>query len=418
MTTALQFENVSKVFRGARTYRALREDIVAGVGRVVGIGRGPRQAVVALEDLSFQVEQGESFGVIGPNGAGKTTLLKLACRISYPTAGTIRVRGRIGALLEVGTGMHPELTGRENIDLYGRILGLSGTQIAGRQEQIIEFAGVADAIDRPVKQYSSGMILRLGFSIAAHLEPDIMVVDEAIAVGDAAFQARCVDRMAALVREGRTLIFVSHDLTAMETLCRRALVLDHGGIAYEGPAAEAVRQYLLDVHANRMRLDPNAIVARSPVTIETVTLLNKQGEETMDFRSGEAITVRLHYNASHPVEGPVFSLMIRDARVGALSQATMLQTGDLPQRLSGRGYVDCTFAALPLRPRTYEIWGSLRRAAASEEVIPHQRLRLFRVLEAGPAGDGTAARNSAFERAPVAIPYSWSFGGVAEPDRP
>src|SRR5205085_12062387 len=184
MTDAVVFEHVSKHFRGGHAYRALRDDIVGALGRVVGIKRGPQQVVRALDDVSLEIPEGQSFALLGPNGAGKTTALKLASRISYPTSGRIRVRGRVGALIEVGTGMHPELTGRENVDLYGRILGLSRRDIRRRFDEIVEFADVGGALEQPVKQFSSGMQLRLGFALAAHLEPDVLLVDEAIAGGD------------------------------------------------------------------------------------------------------------------------------------------------------------------------------------------------------------------------------------------
>src|SRR4051812_30799518 len=179
-------------------------------------GQSRPRGKLALEDVSFTVEEGESVALIGPNGAGKTTALKLLARISRPSAGRIRMRGRLAALIEVSSGLHPELTGRENIWLYGRILGMSRTEIHERFDAIVDFAELADVLDRPVKMYSSGMELRLGFAIASHLDPDIFIVDEALAVGDAGFQVKCVERMTALVREGRTLLFVSHNLQAVE----------------------------------------------------------------------------------------------------------------------------------------------------------------------------------------------------------
>src|SRR5436190_11948129 len=231
MSTAIAFDRVSKHYRGAESYIALRDDLAKVARRVLRRGGRERPVIRALEDVSFTIEEGSSVAVIGLNGAGKTTALKIMTRITYPTAGVVRVRGRVGALLEVGTGMHPELTGRENVALYGRILGLSGQQIAARYEEIVNFAAIGRAIDQPVKQYSSGMQLRLGFAVAAHLEPDVLLVDEAISVGDAGFQYQCVERMSSLVREGRTLVFVSHDMSAIETLCRRAVMLKDGRIA-------------------------------------------------------------------------------------------------------------------------------------------------------------------------------------------
>jgi ABC-type polysaccharide/polyol phosphate transport system ATPase subunit len=190
MTTAIRFDNVTKSYRrSGEDYRALRDDLTRIFTRK---GRSDvRHEVTALRDLSFEIKAGEAVALIGANGAGKSTALKVVSRITYPTAGTVTVRGRVGALIEVGSGLHPELTGRENVQLYGRILGLPGRYVRARFDEVVEFAGLAHAIDRPVKQYSSGMQLRLGFSIAAHLEPEVLIVDEALSVGDAAFQHRC-----------------------------------------------------------------------------------------------------------------------------------------------------------------------------------------------------------------------------------
>src|SRR5438552_504918 len=197
MTIAVSFEHVTKRYsRGGSRYASLRYDLADGrrrLGQRLRGGRPEPRGTLALEDVSFEVQEGESFALIGPNGAGKTTALKLISRISYPTAGRVRVRGRVGALIEVGSGVHPELTGRENIRLFGQILGMSRADIRRRFDEIVEFAELEDVLDTPVKMYSSGMQLRLGFAIAAHLDPDIFVVDEALAVGDAGFQAKFVE---------------------------------------------------------------------------------------------------------------------------------------------------------------------------------------------------------------------------------
>jgi ABC-type polysaccharide/polyol phosphate transport system ATPase subunit len=198
----------------------------------------------ALRGVSFMVDEGEVVGLVGRNGAGKTTLLKILARITEPTAGVARMRGRVGALLEVGTGFHPELTGRENIFLNGAILGMKRRQIRMRFDDIVEFAGVEKFLDTPVKRYSSGMYLRLAFAVAAHVEPDIVVVDEVLAVGDAEFQRRCLGRMSEFAREGRTVFFVSHDLGAIAQMCQRAIWLENGRIEHDGSAAQSIDLYL------------------------------------------------------------------------------------------------------------------------------------------------------------------------------
>src|SRR5271156_304411 len=197
----------------------------------------------ALRDISFEVPQGESLGIVGNNGAGKSSLLKLLSRITAPTSGEIRIRGRLSALVEVGSGFHPELTGRENIFLNGSMLGMTRSEIARRVDSIVEFAGVPEFIDVPVKRYSTGMYVRLGFSIAAHLDPDILLLDEVLAVGDAAFQAKCLDRISELRKTGRTIVFISHDLAAVYRLCDRALLLSHGCILADGPPRQVIDQY-------------------------------------------------------------------------------------------------------------------------------------------------------------------------------
>src|ERR1700734_4322316 len=197
----------------------------------------------ALSDVSFQVEQGEALGIVGHNGAGKTTILRILANIPSPTSGEITVRGRVGALVEGGSGFHPELTGRENIDLHGAILGMRSSEIRRKLDSIIEFSGVGRYIDVPVKRYSSGMYVRLGFSIAAHLEPDILLLDEVLAVGDAAFQAKCLERLAELRRTGRTVVFISHDLSVVYRLWARAILMDHGRVVADGPPRQVIDEY-------------------------------------------------------------------------------------------------------------------------------------------------------------------------------
>jgi ABC-2 type transport system ATP-binding protein/lipopolysaccharide transport system ATP-binding protein len=223
--------------------RSLREAISSSIGRLTTTRR-TRDEIWSLKDVSFTVAEGEAVGVIGRNGAGKSTLLKILSRITEPTSGFTRTRGRVTSLLEVGTGFHAELTGRENVYLNGAILGMSQKDIVRRFDDIVSFAGVERFIDTPIKRYSSGMYLRLAFSVAAHLEPDIMVVDEVLAVGDAEFQARCLKRMETAEQEGRTVVFVSHNLEAIIALCPSCIWLDRGRIVAEGPSPDVVEQYL------------------------------------------------------------------------------------------------------------------------------------------------------------------------------
>jgi lipopolysaccharide transport system ATP-binding protein len=218
-----------------------------------------REYIWALKGISFDVEQGEVVGIIGRNGAGKSTLLKIISRITQPTEGYAQIRGRVGALLEVGTGFHPELTGRENVYLNGAILGMKHAEIESRFEEIVDFAEVHDFLDTPIKHYSSGMHLRLAFAVAAHLNPEILIVDEVLAVGDAAFQRKCMGKVSTVAREGRTVLFVSHNMSAIQDLCTKVILLDKGNIIAQGPVQEIIGRYLSEGTSSTISFDDGAI---------------------------------------------------------------------------------------------------------------------------------------------------------------
>src|SRR5437870_3429424 len=247
---AIRVENLSKRYEiGAakRRHDTLRDQLADGLKALFRNNGQPRQrkeSIWALKDVSFEIKHGEVVGFIGRNGAGKSTLLKILSRITAPTAGHAEVRGRVGSLLEVGTGFHGELTGRENIYLNGSILGMGRREIARKLSDIVEFSGVEKFIDTPVKRYSSGMYVRLAFSVAAHLEPEILLVDEVLAVGDAEFQRRCLGRMEELSRHGRTVLFVSHQMQVLARLCDRAILLREGRVVEDGPSEQVVAHYL------------------------------------------------------------------------------------------------------------------------------------------------------------------------------
>ena len=254
MPTAIEAYELSKRYRlGEMTaaYGTLRESLSRAAKRVTRREHrtSGTQEIWALKDVSFEVPEGQVLGVIGRNGAGKSTLLKVLTRITAPTSGRVEIRGRVGSLLEVGTGFHPELTGRENIYLNGAILGMKRREIDDRFDAMVEFSGVEKFIDTPVKRYSSGMYVRLAFSVAAHLEPEIMLVDEVLSVGDAEFQRRCLGRMEELGSSGRTVLFVSHQLSAIAQLCDRALQINGGRIVQDGPPAEVIAHYLHQTHS-------------------------------------------------------------------------------------------------------------------------------------------------------------------------
>jgi|HubBroStandDraft_4_1064222.scaffolds.fasta_scaffold19427_1 ABC-type polysaccharide/polyol phosphate transport system ATPase subunit len=261
----------------------------------------------ALHNVSFQVRQGEALGIVGHNGAGKTTILKILSSITTPTSGEITVRGRMAALVEVGSGFHPELTGRENINLHGAMLGMRRSEIRQKLDSIIEFSGVGQYIDVPVKRYSSGMYVRLGFSIAAHLNPDILLLDEVLAVGDAAFQAKCLDRLAELRRTGRTVVFISHDLAAVYRLCDRAILMDHGRVVADGPPRQVIDEY------QRMTFGDDtaslgAAESESPARCTSVSF--SAPDSAQDIRTGYPMVARLSYRANQIIPAAVFRISL------------------------------------------------------------------------------------------------------------
>jgi ABC-type polysaccharide/polyol phosphate transport system ATPase subunit len=282
-------------------YDTLREALARGASRRRA-GPGSDPYLWALRDLDLRIDQGEVVGVVGRNGAGKTTLLKLVARIARPTTGLVRVRGRVGALLEVGTGFHPELTGRENVFMNGAILGMRRREITRRFDEIVEFAGVEQFLDTPLKRYSSGMSLRLAFAVAAHLEPEVVVVDEVLAVGDAAFQRKCLGRMSELRHEGRTVLFVSHDSGAVGQLCDRAVWLDGGRITDDGPARTVLDRYLRATVPARAETavrfaETNAVEAL------TLRLVDAAGEPAEAVRRDEPLTLALDFTARQATAG-------------------------------------------------------------------------------------------------------------------
>ena len=254
---AIRAEGLSKRYRIGQQHSSvdtLRDHLAHGLKTLWTRGwRIPRETIWALQDVSFEVREGEVLGIIGRNGAGKTTLLRILSRITEPTAGHADIRGRVGSLLEVGTGFHFELTGRENIFLNGAILGMRRSEIVRKYDEIVEFSGVEKFIDTPVKRYSSGMFVRLAFSVAAHLEPEILIVDEVLAVGDAEFQKRCLGKMESFGQSGRTVLFVSHSMPTIARLCPRLILLDRGRVVEDGPAESVIGRYLHGEHGTAAR---------------------------------------------------------------------------------------------------------------------------------------------------------------------
>jgi lipopolysaccharide transport system ATP-binding protein len=306
---AIRVEGLSKQYRIGKheKYRTLRdtlaETFTAPFKRAYGLLRGNAAAagnlnetIWALKDVSFEVKKGEVIGIIGRNGAGKSTLLKILSRITGPTKGRVEIYGRVGALLEVGTGFHPELTGRENIYLNAAILGMSRAEISRKFDEIVAFAEVEKFIDTPVKHYSSGMGLRLGFAVAAHLEPEILIVDEVLAVGDVAFQKKCLGKMGQVAGEGRTVLFVSHNMAAVRNLCSHTILLENGRILTSGPTEEVIAQYLRDSSKD---ITPTIVLPMSPTDVQIRNVVLKfssqDGVPQTEFQLREPWRVTLDF---------------------------------------------------------------------------------------------------------------------------
>jgi ABC-type polysaccharide/polyol phosphate transport system ATPase subunit len=307
---SVRLDHVSKKFRKGELHDSLRDLVPALTRRLLrrtSIRSDSQREFWALEDISFDVLRGEAFGIIGPNGAGKSTMLKLLSRIMKPTSGTFEVKGRLSALIEVAAGFHPDLTGRENVMLSGAIYGMSKREIASKFEEIVAFSGLEDFIDTPVKRYSSGMYARLGFSVAAHVNPDVLIVDEVLSVGDYAFQKKCMDRMREIIRSGATVLFVSHNLKAMSELCSRCLLLNHGRMVAVGSSESVIRAYIGDSQAERTTdATQDVLISRIAVRAE--------GRECQNFESGEKALIDIEITARKQCQKLSVSLYLTDPK--------------------------------------------------------------------------------------------------------
>lgn len=361
MEYAIRVENLAKQYQiGEQHENMLRDLLVNLVKRPFRKARSSKQSIWALKDVSFTIEQGEVVGVIGRNGAGKSTLLKLLSKITYPTSGKISLRGRVAALLEVGTGFHEELTGRENIYLNGSILGLKKKEINQRMPEIIAFSGVEKFIDTPIKRYSSGMRLRLGFAVAAYLEPDILLVDEVLAVGDVEFQKKCLNAMDDLRNSGRTVIFISHNMTAIENLCPRTIWVDNGKIQKDGDTREVIAAYLSTfTEASGCQYNFEEIEYRTgsgKVKFTSLQFLDSGKNSREVIRCGDSLLIRLHYKANEAVLNPYFGVKIHTDLGTLISDInTWHSKFEIPSLLAGSGSIEMNLDSLNLVPGRYYI---------------------------------------------------------------
>ncbi len=317
----------------------------------------------ALKDVTFSVKPGEAFAIIGQNGSGKSTLLKILTSIVQPDSGVIRVNGKVSALLELGAGFQPDLTGRENIYLNGSILGLSRAQITDRFDDIVGFSELDAFIDTPIKHYSSGMYMRLGFSIAIHVDPDILVIDEVLAVGDQNFQHKCLDRIRDFKRRGKTIVFVSHDLATVSQLCSRAILLHEGRVVARGSTSKAIDHYHVINQENRDQrmIDEHVAVTEElqdrwgnrAIEITAVEFLDGTGQKTVCFRTGDPFRVRISYRASQRIERPVFGVAIHRNDGTHVNGPNTKISGAVPEYIEGSGAACFAIDSLPLLPGTY-----------------------------------------------------------------
>jgi lipopolysaccharide transport system ATP-binding protein len=366
--SSITVKNLSKHYRlGERQagYGTLRESLMSWAGaplrrlrRFATGGGADAGSLWALKGLTFDIKRGESVGIIGRNGAGKSTLLKVLSRITGPTEGSLQIRGRLGSLLEVGTGFHPELTGRENIFLNGAIMGMTRREISRQYDKIVEFSEVGKFIDTPVKRYSSGMYVKLAFSVAAHMEPDVLLIDEVLSVGDLAFQRKCMEYAQRLLKRNATLLFVSHNMFTVKAMCDRTIYLTHGQISADGGTEHVTKLYDqesgLDVAGwahGTVGSDPS----KCPISISSVEVLDEQGEPCTSFDYGRRMRLRMHYEMREPVESPNFNVaIIRSDNVACCNYNTAMD--QFPTAFARpRGVIELTTPPLKLVSELYSI---------------------------------------------------------------
>jgi len=409
MSAIIKTTNLSKRYwlrhESRPRYRALRDELTElavapfrALARTFGGGASSREVRTsteefwALKDISFEVHPGEVVGIIGSNGAGKSTLLKILSRITEPTRGRVEIEGRVASLLEVGTGFHPELTGRENIFLNGAILGMTRSEIRARFDEIVAFAEVEKFLDSPVKRYSSGMYVRLAFAVAAHLEPEILVVDEVLAVGDAQFQKKCLGKMRAVsANEGRTVLFVSHQMGTIRQLCTRCILLVSGGIAAMGPTGDVIDAYMnLSMGAKGGGFTANSSAKNKDIAVERAWTSNRASEATSYFVHTEPVTINVSCRVNTWVPNAELRLVVEDSRGRRVFTSDALlpkPRRDKQEVIEAQARVPETF----LRPETYLV--TICTFVSNQVVIDAARDALSFVVQDGgskyAASEGT-----------------------------
>lgn len=402
MTMILEFDHVAKVYDAGRSRPTLRSAL-----RPRRRSRPTDELVCALRDVSFSVEAGESVGLIGDNGAGKSTLLRLASRVTAPTAGRIAVTSDTAGLVDLSGGLHPELTGRENIALQAQLLGQRGRRLLGQESAIEEFSGVGEALDRPVKYYSSGMRLRLMFAIGAHIDPALLLIDEALAVGDVEFQRRCRDHLARFRERGGAMLLVSHDMQSIEALCDRALWLDDGVIRRSGLAGDVIAEYLgerapdePDIPARVIYPDGEELRLESlDVVVDGATVAS------VAYRS--PMSLRLTFSGLGGVAVPTMSVGIEDDEFGCFLVASQLVDGGAVDPVSGTFTASCHFPdGLPVQPRRYRVYVAVADQTGVRDLFSWRYVGDLEIH--GDPGSGVHAVTRSLTDAPVRVRHSWT----------
>jgi ABC-type polysaccharide/polyol phosphate transport system ATPase subunit len=426
VSIAIQLEHVTKRYRAGRS-RTIVDLVASSVDQLRGRStevhsatRGKIDATIhALRDVSFAVNEGAGLGIIGRNGAGKTTLLKMISRVTWPTSGKVRVAGHVVSLIELGAGFHPELTGRENVYLGAGLFGLTRKQIDRQFDAIVEFADVERLIDTPMKRYSSGLYARLGFSVAIHSNPDIVLVDEVLSVGDASFRRRAMEALRGLIASGKTVLFISHDMWNVRRLCSEILWMENGTVRAYGEAGAIAEQYMNEVNLQAMQNQATSLQSHrggtGEVRFEQVELFDAAGAAAATFAPDDTLVIRCAYRASTAVDSPVFQVAIVDIDTGVVvttagtagQQASGLagrQASGPIGTVEGQGEIEIRFAHLPLRPRQYVLRLS---------ITDQYQLASYDIVTAGPrfavTGQGAGVDSLADEQdGLVTVPFEVS----------
>ncbi|MFO7537302.1 MAG: ABC transporter ATP-binding protein [Chloroflexota bacterium] len=405
--TLITVENISKKF-----CRTLKRSLWYGVQDMGAelLGRNSarpelrRDEFWAVQEVTFNVKRGETVGLIGHNGAGKTTMLRMLNGLIKPDMGYMRIRGRVQALIALGAGFNPVLTGRENVYVNASVLGIPKAELDRRFDQIVDFSGIEEFIDMPVQSYSSGMIVRLGFSIAAHLEPDILLVDEVLAVGDLAFKTKCQVRIQELKERGVAIVLVSHSLHTISHVCTRAITMDKGRVVFVGDTEKAIDAYRTSLIRENKSLADELRAGTGEIRIERVDVLNGKDQIQEEFEVGDFFKVRIHYQAEEPVPNPVFNLTMHVLNshqvTGIRTDVDGVELGSLP---AGQGYVDVVVPHLNLLPNIYSMDAVIFHKDGFTFYDRVNKLAHFKV-QGGLLINGTAY-----------LPHNWHFEGLAQP---